>query len=121
MLINMAPELFDEKKEGDAIIKVPRYENSFETMKRNLTTGRFFPIIVNNEGNQMWVKDVLGNKRNIVKTEGLYNNLCREYWFKTSGQCYMASDVVVHQIDGVLLTEAMTPWKQQVSKKVRRK
>jgi hypothetical protein len=121
VLINMAPELFDEKKEGDAIVKVPRYENSFETMKRNLTTGRFFPIIVNNEGNQMWVKDVLGNKRNIVKTEGLYNKLCREYWFKTSGQCYMASDVVVHQIDGVLLTEEMTPWKQQVSKNVRRK
>ena len=121
VLINMAPELFDEKKEGDAIVKVPRYENSFETMKRNLTTGRFFPIIVNNEGNQMWVKDVLGNKRNVVKTEGLYNKLCREYWFKTSGQCYMASDVVVHQIDGVLLTEEMTPWKQQVSKNVRRK
>ena len=97
-----------------------KYENSFETMRRNLETGRFMPLIVNNEGNQMWVKDALGNKRNVVKTDGLYNRICREYWFKTTGQCYMASDAVVHQIDGVLLPEEMTPWKNKLNK-VRRK
>ena len=107
VLIGMAPEN-------------SKYENSFETMRRNLETGRFYPIIVNNEGNQMWVKDVLGNKRNVIKTEGLYNRICREYWFKSTGQCYMASDAVIHQIDGVLLAEEMTPWKDQL-KKVRRK
>lgn len=93
-----------------------KYENSFETMRRNLETGRFYPLIVNNEGSQMWVKDVLGNKRNVVKTNGLYNRICREYWFKASGQCYMASDAVVHQIDGVLLSEEMTPWKDKLNK-----
>ena len=97
-----------------------KYENSFETMRRNLETGRFMPLIVNNEGTQMWVKDELGNKRNVVKTDGLYNRICREYWFKTTGQCYMASDAVVHQIDGVLLAEEMTPWKNKLNK-VRRK
>ena len=89
-------------------------------MRRNLETGRFMPLIVNNEGTQMWVKDELGNKRNVVKTDGLYNRICREYWFKTTGQCYMASDAVVHQIDGVLLAEEMTPWKNKLNK-VRRK
>lgn len=103
ILIGMAPE-------ND------KYENSFETMRRNLETGRFYPLIVNNEGSQMWVKDVLGNKRNVVKTNGLYNRICREYWFKTSGQCYMASDAVIHQIDGVLLPEEMTPWKDKLNK-----
>ena len=68
----------------------------------------------------MWVQDLQGNKRNVVKTPGLYNRFCREYWFKETGETYMASDVVVHQIDGVLLFEKMTPWKEQL-KKVRRK
>ena len=97
-----------------------QYQNSFETMRRNLETGRFYPLTVNNEGGQMWVQDLLGNKRNVVKTPGLYNRFCREYWFKETGETYMASDVVVHQIDGVLLFEKMTPWKEQL-KKVRRK
>ncbi|MBR5748819.1 MAG: fasciclin domain-containing protein [Prevotella sp.] len=100
-----------------------KYENSFETSRRNLETGRFYPVTVNNEGDQMWVKDVLGNKRNVVKTEGLYNRICRDYWFRTNpaGQCYMASDAVVHQIDGVLLAEEMKPWKEILNKNVRRK
>lgn len=98
-----------------------KYENTFETMKRNMVTSRFEPLIVNNDGGQMWVKDVLGNKRNVVKSEGHYNKICREYWFKSSGACYMASDAVVHQIDGVLLSEQMTPWKELLNKNVRRK
>ena len=98
-----------------------KYENLFETMRRNLETGRFYPLTVNNEPGQMWVQDARGNKRNVVKTDGLYNNICREYWFKSTGQCYMASDAVVHQIDGVLLAEEMTPWKELLNKNVRRK
>ena len=98
-----------------------KYENTLETMRRNLETGKFYPVTVNNEGDQMWVKDLLGNKRNVVKTEGLYNRICREYWFRTTGQCYMASDAVVHQIDGVLLAEEMKPWKELLNKNVRRK
>ena len=98
-----------------------RYENSFETMRRNLETGKFYPLTVNNESGQMWVQDACGNKRNVVKEKGLYNNICREYWFKGTGQCYMASDAVVHQIDGVLLAEEMKPWKELLNKNVRRK
>ena len=108
--INMAPE------EG-------KYENSYETMRRNLETNRFYPLTVNHEGGQMWVKDVFGNKRNVVKTDGLYNCICREYWYSGTGNAattYQASDAVVHQIDGVLLAEEMTPWKSKLNK-VRRK
>ena len=104
--INMAPE------NG-------KYENSFETMKRNLDTGRYFPLVVNNQGGQMWVRDVLGNTRNVVKTDGLYNCICREYWFKgeaNTSTTYMASDAVVHQIDGVLLYENLKPWKELLNK-----
>ena len=98
-----------------------KYENTFETMKRNPETGRFSPVTVNNEGNQMWVRDVLGNKRNVVMTDGLYNRICREYWFRQDGTklyTYMASDAVVHQIDGVLLSEEMKPWKDVLKEKL---
>ena len=105
-----------------------KYENTFETMRRNLETGRFYPVTVNNSPGQMWVQDVLGNTRNVVQTEGLYNCLCREYWLKNVGTdlkpkytTYMASDAVVHQIDGVLLAEEMKPWKELLNKNVRRK
>ena len=105
-----------------------KYENTFETMRRNLETGRFYPVTVNNAPGQMWVKDVQGNTRNVVQTKGLYNCLCREYWLKNLGTdanpkytTYMASDAVVHQIDGVLLAEEMKPWKELLNKNVRRK
>jgi uncharacterized surface protein with fasciclin (FAS1) repeats len=105
--INMAPE------EGT-------YENSYESMRRNLETGRFYPITVNNAGGTMWVRDVLGNTRNVVKTDGLYNQICREYWFSGStanlATTFMASDAIVHQIDGPLFFENMTPWKEQLNK-----
>ena len=108
--INMAPE------NG-------KYENSYETMRRNTETGRFYTLLVNNEGGEMWIQDVMGNKRNVVKTDGLYNRICRESWIKGSGngmQTYMASDAVVHQIDGVLFAEKMTPWKDILTEKLNR-
>jgi hypothetical protein len=103
--INMAPE------NG-------KYENSYETMRRNPETSRFYPVTTNHEGGQMWVEDMLGNKRNVVKTDGLYNLICREYWYSGTGDAaitYQASDAVIHQIDGVLLAEEMTPWKSKIN------
>ena len=106
--INMAPE------NG-------KYENSFETMRRSEETGRYIPVTVNNADGQMWVMDALGNKRNVIKDKGFYNRLCREYWFHpksgddpTPTYIYMASDVVVHQIDGVLYYGKMRPWRDIV-------
>ena len=109
--VNMAPE-----NDGS-------YVNAYESMKRNLETGRFFPLEVDFSGNQLSIKDVIGQTRHVVKTEGLYNQICREYWYEGSGNTaitFMASDAVVHQIDGPLLYEKLTPWKEQL-KKIRRK
>jgi hypothetical protein len=94
-------------------------------MRRNLETGRFYPITVNNGGGEMTVTDIIGNTRNVVKKDGLYNRICREYWYNvdnsgTPTTTYMASDAIVHQIDGVLFYENMTPWRNKLNK-IRRK
>ena len=113
--INMAPELYDEDPETG--VKTPSYVNIFESMKRNYETGRFFGLESDNSNGQLTVKDVMGNVRHVTKQEGLYNNICREYWFNGSGntaRIFMASDAVVHQIDAPLFYEEMTPWREQL-------
>ena len=93
-------------------------DNKYESMKRNLTTGRFSPLTVISTPTQMTVTDEAGNTRNVVKQEGLYNNLCREYWFDGTRQ-FMASDVVVHLIDGPLFYESLKPWRQVVKESLK--
>ena len=119
--INMAPELYEEDLETG--VKTPSYVNIFESMKRNYDTGRFYGLESDNSNGQLTVKDVMGNVRHVTKQEGLYNNICREYWFNGSGntaRIFMASDAVVHQIDAPLFYEEMTPWREQL-KNIRRK
>jgi hypothetical protein len=114
--VNMAPE------------EPGVYTSQYESMKRNLETGRFYPINVDFANSQISVTDMTGQTHHVVKTEGLYNQICREYWFDTHNNnsnnngytIFMASDAVVHQIDGVLLYDKLTPWKQQLTK-IRRK
>ena len=96
--IGMAPDVDDEGKE--------KTDTKYESMKRDLETGRFYPLNVNFTKTAMTVKDVVGNTCH-VKTDNanLYNQICREYWFEGTGdnaRLFMASDAVVHLIDGVL-------------------
>lgn len=119
--VDMAPELYDEDTETG--VKTPSYVNIFESMKRNPETGRFYGLESDNSNGQLSVKDVMGNVRHVTKQNGLYNNICREYWFKDTGntaRIFMASDAVVHQIDAPLFYEEMTPWRDQL-KNIRRK
>ena len=119
--INMAPEEYDTRNDGT---KVPLYVNTYESMRRNPATGRFYPLVVDNSDDQMTIKDVLaqgsqpgGVERHVIKDNGLYNLICREYWFSgsnTSATVYSASDAVVHQIDGPLLYKPLTSWKEQL-------
>jgi hypothetical protein len=91
--VNMAPE-------NDS------YSNPYESMRRNLETGRFYPIEVDFSGGEIKLKDVVGQTRRVIKEGGLYNLICREYWFDGAGNnqtTFMASDAIVHQIDGPLL------------------
>ena len=100
-------------------------------MKRNPDTGRFFPLKVDYSGKDLSVEYVMTEvdkvkypPRKVVKAEGLYNQICREYWFKGTGNTattFMASDAVVHQIDGPLLYEEMKPWKDKVNEEMGRK
>jgi len=91
--------------------------NDYESMKRNPVTGRFFPLTVDFDQTHISIKDVMGNIRQVVKTEGLYNNICREYWFNGTGntaQLFMGSDAVIHMIDQPLFYENMRDWREVV-------
>ncbi len=91
--------------------------NHYESMKRNPETGRFFALTVDYDQNDVTVTDVMGNTRHVVKTEGLYNNICREYWFQGSGnaaQLFMGSDAVAHLIDAPLCYQEMKDWRKVV-------
>ena len=99
------------------LAKDPASEGKYESMKRNLETGRFYPIMVNYDTSSMTITDATGQTHQVVTTPGLYNNICREYWFEGSGntaQLFMASDAVVHQIDSPLMYENLKPWRQVV-------
>ena len=114
--VNMAADVFDVDANDN---KIPVYKNAYESMKRNPETGRFFPLEVDFSGDQMTIKDVTGQERHVNKTEGLYNQICSEHWFEGSGNSatiFMASDAVVHQIDGPLLYEKLTPWRDIIKK-----
>ena len=97
----------------------------YETSKMNGATKRFYSIEVTADDNAMVMKDQVNDATRRVITEGgLYNIMGREYWIETTGsganertQIYNASDVVVHQIDGVLLYEKsqLKPWREDIT------
>ena len=91
--------------------------NGYESMKRNTQTGRFYPLFVNYDQNSLTVKDAMGNEQSVQRREGLYNNICREYWFEGTGfqaRLFMGNDAVAHLIDKPLQYEKMKPWRQVV-------
>jgi len=93
---------------------------NYESMKRNPETGKFFPLNVSYDQNGIQVKDAMNNVRQVNTTEGLYNNICREYWFDKdatknySEHLFMASSAVAHLIDEPLYFQEMKPWRQVV-------
>lgn len=92
----------------------------FESMMRDEETGRFLRLNVKQSGKTakeatLDVTDLQGNTRHVVKSDGHFNNICREYWFKGKGEdaiIYFVSGAIVHQIDGPLLYQEMKPWRQ---------
>ena len=91
----------------------------------NGATKRFYSIEVTADDYAMTMKDQVNDvPRNVITEGGLYNIMGREYWIETTGsganertQIYNASDVVVHQIDGVLLYEKsqLNPWREDIT------
>lgn len=83
-----------------------RYETSaYKLVDGNLS---YYKLDVNNsDGSQLTVTDGLGNTRTVTKTPGLYNLIAREYQYNesdatTARNLWTSSNVVIHQIDGVL-------------------
>ena len=114
--INMSPDIFEDKDDGT---RVPLYKNDYESMTRNTKTSRFYPITVDNSNGQMTVTDATKKVHHVMKDNGLYNLICREYWIngdknKTTATIYSTSDAVVHQIDSPLMYVPMTSWKEQL-------
>ncbi|WP_294743857.1 hypothetical protein [uncultured Prevotella sp.] len=102
----------------------PNASTTFESMKRNPETGRYYPLYVNYDTNTMTVKDAMGNPHSVKKDKGLYNLICREYWFKNATygnntQLSTANNAVVHQIDGVLMYENLKPWRKVVEEAIK--
>ena len=114
--INMAPDMFEVRDDGT---RVPLYNNAYESMTRNPKTSRFYPITVDNSNGQMTIVDAAKQTHHVMKENGLYNLICREYWIngdknKTTATIYSTSDAVVHQIDSPLMYVPMTPWRNQL-------
>jgi len=115
--IDMAPEFYNDKEDGTRELS---YVNDFESMTRNPKTNRFYPIRVDATGKQMTITDAIGGVHHVMKDNGLYNIVCREYWIagersKTTATIYSASDAVVHQIDSPLMYAPMTTtWEKQL-------
>ena len=98
--------------------------NSYESMKRNPLTGRFYPLVVDYDQTSLTVTDAMGNTQQVQRREGLYNNICREYWFEGSGntaRLFMGSDAVAHLIDKPLRYETMKPWRTVVEEYLKSK
>lgn len=99
----------------------PSTEVKYETFKINSATNRFYSVTVTADDNQMTVAGQVGEPCHVVKTDGLYNNLCRDLWIQTqSGEdlIYNASDAVVHSIDGALFYDSsqLTKWTDEINK-----
>lgn len=94
---------------------------AYESMLRNPVTNRYYSLTVNSDNSGLSVTDVSGNTRHVVKTNGLYNQICREYWLNGNRKqkqytrtIYQASDAVVHLIDAPLYYGKLTKWKTEI-------
>ena len=98
----------------------------YETSKMNNANKRFYSIEVTSDDYSMTMEDQVNDTppRRVITEGNLYNIMGREYWIETTGsgvnertQIYNASDVVVHQIDGVLLYDKnqLKPWREDIT------
>jgi len=93
---------------------------NYESMKRNPSSGRFYPINATYTKSALTVKDANGTTHHVVTTPGLYNNIAREYWFQgkytekeQTARLFMGSNAMVHLLDdsGALLYESVEKMK----------
>jgi len=97
-------------------------EVKYESSTLNPKNKRFYSLLITADDTSLTIKDLLGNQRSVVTTGTNYNMMGREYWIQSADKpnmtsLYNASDVVVHQIDGVLLYDAtqLTKWQDEIN------
>lgn len=96
----------------------PVSDNKYESFTINNSTKRFYSMTVSADDNAMSITDQVGNTRHVVKAAGAYNNICRDIWIQGTSdsnyEIYNASDAVVHSIDGCLLYQQPTSWREEL-------
>lgn len=92
------------------------YSGKYETSKMNPVNNKFYTLSCSSDGSNLAVTDQLNETRNVIKTAGLYNDMCREYQYTEkdkenayNGTLWSSSYAVVHLIDGPLMYEQMSP------------
>lgn len=119
--IDMAPEI---DAQGHQL-----YKNNYESMMLNPRNKRYYTLAVDFGSDHLTVTDNCNHQRQVVKTAGLYNNICREYWLEGTGESwaksiYASADAIVHLIDGALFydqSQYETSWRTQAKKYSHRK
>ena len=88
----------------------PLSEEGYETAYINTATGKFERLYVTLDTNDITIKtsQTDNNPRHVVKNDGLYNLMAREYQLNTSDakeatNIYTSSTAVIHLIDGALV------------------
>ena len=99
----------------------PVNKYKYETATLNPLNKRFYSVQVTSNDDQLTITDQIGNQRKVIKKDGLYNIIGREYWVQSAAnvnvmQLYNASDLVVHQIDGPLFFDKAqhTSWQDEI-------
>ena len=104
-------------------------KNNYESMMLNPRNKRYYTLAVDFGSDHLTVTDNCNHQRQVVKTVGLYNNICREYWLEGTGESwaksiYASADAIVHLIDGALFydqSQYETSWRTQAKKYSHRK
>ena len=93
----------------------------YETSTLNPLNKRFYSVMVTANDDGLTIVDQLNKKHSVVKGDN-YNLIGREYWIQNASRenvnmLYNTSDLVVHQIDGVLLYDPsqQTKWEDEVN------
>ena len=101
----------------------------YTTMKLNPENRRFYTLTVSVDNENINLVDPTGQSYSVVKTQGAYNNICRDYWFEnvktsegsfdaTKARLLMDSDATVHLIDGVLrYDDELGSWEKEAEKR----
>ena len=87
----------------------PLSEEGYETALINSSTGKFERVYATLDSDNLYIKtsQTATTSRKVVKTDGLYNLMAREYQLNTSDakeatNIYTSSTAVIHLIDGAL-------------------